>query len=174
MNAIEKPGLHIRSYLPHFDANCLLQHIVLSARKGVDLIHPELAQIIENGIRHYDRNRYCLLAWCIMPDHLHIYVVFLPTQLMGRNVVEWKSWITRTWQKATSTKLLIFNPDYFDRYSRTLDQASKAIGYIEYNPVVAGYVVDPKDWRWSSAWHKARGWEAGNDWRPLFLPSGSR
>jgi putative transposase len=174
MQTTEKPGWRDRGYIPHFDANCLLQHIVLSGIVGVDLTAEGLAQIIEGAILHYDKQRYCLHAWCIMPDHLHIYVAFSPNQLMGRNVLEWKPWITRSWQKISGDGSRVFSVDYFDRYSRTLDQPSRAIGYIESNPVVAGYVAEPAEWRWSSAWHKARGWEPAKDWLPVFLPSGSR
>lgn len=174
MRTSNKPGWHNRGYLPHYDANCLLQHIVLSANDDIDLTTPALAHIIEESILHYDKVRYCLHAWCIMPDHFHIYIVFSPSQLLGRNVLEWKSWITRSWQKLSGSKALVFCADYFDRYSRTVEQASRAIGYIEHNPVVAGYVHTPCDWRWSSAWHKASGWEAGQEWLPVFLPTGSR
>jgi putative transposase len=174
MTSIAKPGWHNRGYLPHFDADCLLQHIVLNALDKVDFSIPELAHLIETTLTHYDKRRYCLHAWCIMPDHIHIFAVFAPEQLMGRNVLEWKSWITTRWQKATGKRDLIFEPDYFDRYARTLEQSIRAIGYVENNPVVEGLVLDACDWRWSSAWHKARGWEAGQDWLPVFLPHSSR
>jgi REP element-mobilizing transposase RayT len=149
MKMMQKLGWHNRGCIPHFDANCLLQHVVLSGKEGVDLTTFGLADLIEVSLLHYDKQRYCLHAWCIMPDHVHIYIVFSPSQLLGRNVLEWKSWITRNWQKKTNSKAIIFSPDYFDRYSRTLDQASRAIGYIEHNPAVAGYVVSPEQWRWS-------------------------
>jgi putative transposase len=174
MNGPEKPGWHNRGYLPHFDANGLMQHIVVNATDQIDFTQPQLAQLIETTLTHYDKARYCLHAWCIMPDHIHILVVFAPNQLLGRNVLEWKSWITTRWQKANNTKMLIFKPDYFDRYARTLEQSVHAVGYIESNPVAAGLVLDAQDWRWSSAWHKARGWESGKDWLPVFLPYGSR
>ena len=36
------------------------------------LHHPELATQMRNALRHFDGQRYRLLAWCIMPNHVHV------------------------------------------------------------------------------------------------------
>jgi putative transposase len=174
MEAVTKPNWHDRGYLPHFDPICAIQHVVLSGIKGVDLSRPELASLIQAAILHFDRERYCLQAWCIMPDHVHICLIFAPSQLMGATIRSWKSWITRQWQKRAGAGSKVFATDYFDRHSRDLNQANRLVGYIEDNAVSAGLVLDASEWRWSSAWHKARGWEPFKEWLPVFLPSGSR
>jgi len=35
---------------------------------------------------------------------------------------------------------------------RNQQELQKVIAYIERNPVSAGFVSKPEDWRWSSAW----------------------
>ena len=31
----------------------------------------DIAQVVENALLHFDGQRYHLLAWCIMPNHVH-------------------------------------------------------------------------------------------------------
>ena len=50
-----------------------------------------------------------------------------------------------------------WQPDYFDRYLRGEDHFDAAINYIEKNPVEAGLVAQPEEWRFGSAWRRARG-----------------
>jgi putative transposase len=169
MAQIEKPGWHSRGYLPHFDANNLVQHIVLGGEVGVKLTEGTLAKLIEDTLLYFDGQRYDLQAWCIMPDHVHVGVVFYPDHLMGKVIWAWKSWITNRYMKAK-----IFEVDYFDRYVRTLNQAERLPNYIESNPVKAGLVLSAADWRWSSAWHRLQGWKPNHDNLPVFLPNGSR
>jgi putative transposase len=103
MREISKPGWHSRTYLPHFDANSAIQHLVLSGLPDVHFCEPTLAELIEAALLEFDRDRYCLHAWCIMPDHVHVRLVFAPKQLMGAMIRAWKSCITRQWQTRTGT-----------------------------------------------------------------------
>jgi len=46
--------------------------------------------------------------------------------------------------------------DYFDRYIRDGNHYEKTITYIENNPVKAGFCSRPEEWRFSSAWWRAK------------------
>ena len=50
ISILEKPGWHTRGYLPHYDANCVIQHIVLGGKAGVILNETELARLIETTL----------------------------------------------------------------------------------------------------------------------------
>jgi len=53
----------------------------------------------------------------------------------------------------------------FDHWARNQIEFQRIVSYIENNPVKAGLVLSPQDWRWSSAWERqSRGWE---DFRAL-------
>jgi hypothetical protein len=43
-----------------------------------------------------------------------------------------------------------FLPRFFDRALRTVKEYSETVEYIHLNPVRAGLVRRPEDWRWSS------------------------
>ena len=32
---------------------------------------PAIAELVENTILHFDGERYRVLAWCVMPNHVH-------------------------------------------------------------------------------------------------------
>ncbi len=36
------------------------------------LRHPKLAEQMRDALQHFDGQRYRLLAWCIMPNHVHV------------------------------------------------------------------------------------------------------
>jgi putative transposase len=38
------------------------------------LQQPEIASLIEGALLHFDEGRYRLLAWCIMPNHVHVVI----------------------------------------------------------------------------------------------------
>jgi putative DNA methylase len=35
------------------------------------LRRPEIAALVEGALRYFDGQRYRLLAWCVMPNHVH-------------------------------------------------------------------------------------------------------
>lgn len=75
-------GWTSRGYLPHCDAATLHQHIVfrlhdsgndLAALRGSRILDlPNIAAIVESALLHFDGERYRLIAWCVMPNHVHL------------------------------------------------------------------------------------------------------
>ena len=57
------------------------------------LKHPMVAQFVENALLHFDGQRYALLAWCIMPNHIHALVE--PKVKLTSIVHGWKSYTAR-------------------------------------------------------------------------------
>lgn len=56
---------------------------------------PRVAEIVDDAIRFFDRDRYHLHAWCLMPNHVHVLLTLLgdrsPTEMMGA----WKSFTAK-------------------------------------------------------------------------------
>ena len=38
------------------------------------LLQPEIARIVEDALLHFDGERYRLIAWTIMPNHVHVLI----------------------------------------------------------------------------------------------------
>lgn len=50
-----------------------------------------LANLVANAVRHFDRNRYELHAWCVMPNHVHAVLRPLGVHSLERILHSWKS-----------------------------------------------------------------------------------
>jgi REP element-mobilizing transposase RayT len=117
---------------------------------------PAHASIVEQALLHFDGERYRLLEWCIMPNHVHVLIHCLGGTTLGTIVRSWKTYTARQINASTGRSGALWAVDYFDRYIRDHEHLADAKAYIRRNPVKAGLCVNPEDWRWSSAWS---GWQ---------------
>lgn len=120
------------------------------------LRHPRVAAVMEETLLHFDAERYRLLAWCVMPNHVHVLIEQRAS--LPRIVQSWKSYTGR-WALAHNDELALGIPegrfwmrDYWDRYIRDQGHFDAVVAYIHANPVTAGLCSRPEAWRWSSAW----------------------
>ncbi len=51
----------------------------------------EIAEIVEQSLLHFDGQRYRLVAWCIMPNHVHAMIWPIDGFSLDRIVQSWKS-----------------------------------------------------------------------------------
>jgi len=117
--------------------------------------------------RVHQRNAFRLLAWVVMPDHVHL--VLMPNlphwtvpkilhaikrPFAQRVIARWRelnavvlgrlrdrSGVTRFWQRGGG----------YDRNIISDDELLEKIGYMHANPVRRGLADCPVDWIWSSA-----------------------
>ncbi len=117
---------------------------------------PAIAAMVQGSLLTFDSQRYRLLAWVVMPNHVH--VLFQP--INGWTVAK----IVAAWKKFTARKICdnrrnggdgpsapVWHREYWDRYIRDQAHLAQVIAYIHLNPVKAGLVVTPESWPWSSA-----------------------
>lgn len=95
-------GWTSRGYVPHCDGAELVQHIVFAtvgAGAGIAghfgarfLENEEAASIMQDALLHFDGARYRLIAWCVMPNHVHCVVQQIEGWPLARIVHGWKSY----------------------------------------------------------------------------------
>jgi len=112
--------------------------------------NPEIAEIVRDALAHFDGERYRLLAWAIMPNHVHVLVEQIAGYRLGDILQSWK-FSAHAINAARGTTGRIWSPDYFDRFIRDAMHYANAKYYIEPNPVKAKLVAKPEDWHFSSA-----------------------
>jgi len=95
--------------------------------------------------------RYRLLAWCVMPNHVHAVAEMLPGFALAHVVHSWKSYMAKEANKMLHREGPFWQREYYDRYIRDDRHLERAIAYIEQNPVKAGLVAQAKEWAFSSA-----------------------
>jgi len=108
---------------------------------------------VENALLHFDGKRYRLIAWCIMPNHVHGLIEREDWPLAGI-IHSWKSFTAHAANQILNRSGDFWFREYFDRFIRDERHFRNAVAYIEENPVKAGFVRLREMWRWSSAWWK--------------------
>ncbi len=126
-----------------------MEHFLDSGIGDCLLRSPEAAEKIESVLLAKDGDHYQLLAWVIMPNHVHAMVRSTPEHPLASIIQAWKSISARTLGGGT-----VWYRDYHDRLVRDADHFDACRSYIHLNPVRAKLVDDPRDWRWSSAWRQ--------------------
>jgi len=115
------------------------------------LRRPDAASVVQQVLFHFDGERYRLLEWVIMPNHVHVLIHCLPGFRLGDIVRSWKTFTARKINELTGKSGGLWEPDYHDRYIRDLDHLANVRAYIRNNPVKARLCKAPEAWPWSSA-----------------------
>lgn len=115
------------------------------------LAQPAIAEIVEDVLLHGDGKRYRLIAWCVMPNHVHVLIETMPEHTLPKLVQSWKSFSAKRINNHLGRTGRVWMPDYFGRYIRDDHHFAAVIAYIHNNPVRAGLVKEASEWRHSSA-----------------------
>jgi len=68
-----------------------IEHWLDAGIGGCVLRHPRVAEVMEQALLHFDGDRYRLLAWCIMPSHVHGLIEPGAEANLAHIVQSWKS-----------------------------------------------------------------------------------
>ena len=85
---------------------------------GCWLRRQPIAKLAEGALRHFDGERYQLLAWVIMPNHIHV-LVRVSQQPPAQIVQSWKGFIAREANKILKHEGSFWEREYWDTYMRT-------------------------------------------------------
>ena len=130
--------LKIEAYLDAGHGSCLLRD---SAAAG----------IVQDALLHFDTERYRLIAWCIMPNHVHVIIGCFPGHPLARVLHSWKSFTAHAINQAFHSTGALWQKEYHDRFIRDAPHFQRALHYLEQNPVKAGLVASKAEWPWCSA-----------------------
>ncbi len=112
---------------------------------------PDIAEIVEGALLHFDGRRFRLHSWVIMPNHIHILI----TPMIGHGVSEIvhaiKSFTAKEANRLLGRNGKFWQADYYDRYIRDERHYYKTVEYIEMNPVKAGLCDNKEQWEFGSA-----------------------
>ena len=125
-----------------------IEKYVDNGRGACYLRDERIARLVQGALRHFDRQRYRLIAWCIMPNHVHVLIQMMDEPLA--NIIQsWKSYTAHEANKLLNRKGTFWMSDYFDRYIRDEQHFVATVEYILQNPVKAGLVDVAEKWPWS-------------------------
>jgi REP element-mobilizing transposase RayT len=110
-----------------------------------------IAKLTEDALQYFDGVRYRLLAWCVMPNHVHSLIEMVKGFSLGGILHSWKSYTAKKANRILGRNGQFWDEDYYDRYIRDDDHLRIATEYIEQNPVKARLVTNATQWKYSSA-----------------------
>lgn len=120
------------------------------------LKEPAVAEmIIENWI-FFDKKKYDLIAYVVMPNHVHVMIKMYLEAPLSKIIHSWKSYTSKKFNSVLKNENkdisdVKWEHDYWDRYIRDENHFVSAVDYIHNNPVKAGLCKLPEDWHYSSS-----------------------
>ena len=132
------------------------------------LADPAIAGLVAENLRHGDGRWFALLAYCVMPNHVH--AVFVPSEPAappaggeadpGGEVADGRSPLSRVMHSLKSytanranarlgRKGPFWQRESYDHWVRDGGELGRIVDYVLHNPVRAGLCERASDYRWS-------------------------
>jgi 1-hydroxy-2-methyl-2-(E)-butenyl 4-diphosphate synthase len=103
---------------------------------------PELAKVVYDSLQYFDGSRYDLLAWCVMPNHVHVVVKPNEGHDLEGILHSWKSFSAHEINKIMGRSGEVWLKESYDHLIRDGDDLRNQVAYVLANPEKAGL----KDW----------------------------
>jgi REP element-mobilizing transposase RayT len=115
------------------------------------LRNPEVAEVVEGALLHFQGERYDLTAWCVMPNHVHAVVTPAAEHRLTSVLHSWKSYSAHRANQILGRTGEFWERESFDHLIRNERAFDKFVAYTENNPVAAGLCGTPEEWPYGSA-----------------------
>ena len=112
------------------------------------LSNPAVAVLAAQALRYFDQKRYCLFAWSVMPNHVHVVARIFVDYTLASVVHSWKSFTAKKANDLLGCEGAFWQREYYDHLIRNQTEFQRAIQYVADNPAKAGL----KNWPWVWVW----------------------
>ena len=143
--------------VPLRELRALLERAERCLDRGLGRCHmrnSRIARVVAEAIRHFQGQRYRLLAWCVMPNHVHVLFSPMQGQTLRAILHSWKSYSANQTNALLARTGPFWQREYFDHLVRDESSVLKFMRYIQDNPRRAGL----SNWPWveEGAWSRLR------------------
>ncbi len=105
---------------------------------------PRAAEIVQDALKHFDNERYEIVAWAIMPNHVHVVLKPLAGQELPKIVQSWKSFTSKEINRLLNRQGSLWMEEYYDHLIRDEKDFANQVEYALTNPERASL----RDWPW--------------------------
>jgi len=103
-----------------------------------------VARVVAEALQHFDGDRYDLIAWCVMPNHVHAVIHTRGGSSLSDIVHSWKSFTAKKANEVLGRRGAFWQREYYDHIVRNLDDLAHSVEYVWRNPEQAGL----ENWPW--------------------------
>jgi len=94
---------------------------------------PAVYEVVKQAFFHFDKIKYDLIEWIIMPNHVHVLILPYEEQSLPNIIHSWKSFTATKANQILQRRGKFWMEDYYDRYIRDVNHFSDVINYIRNN-----------------------------------------
>ncbi|HKO02881.1 MAG TPA: transposase [Thermoanaerobaculia bacterium] len=109
------------------------------------LLDAALASIVHDALAFFDGDRYSLIAWAIMPNHVHVVIRLIAEHHLDRVLHSLKSFTSQAINARLARRGSLWQSEYFDVTIRSPRHLETATTYVISNPEKAGL----RDYEWA-------------------------
>jgi REP element-mobilizing transposase RayT len=108
----------------------------------------KIAEIVVSTINYLKEKDYNLIAYCIMPNHVHLVLNLKQNSRSVDKIMQSiKRYSAREINRLLKRSGSLWQAESYDHVVRDEDELYRIIEYVLNNPVKAGLVKDWKDWK---------------------------
>ena len=113
-----------------------------------------IAETVANSIRYHDGDWFDVLAYCIMPNHVHLVLTPYESSVtadysLTRIMHNIKRNSANHANEILGRMGSFWQHENYDHFARDEEELQRIIKYVLYNPVQANLVKEQADWKWS-------------------------
>ena len=100
---------------------------------------------------------FLLKNFCVMGNHIHLLIKPGPGVSLSK-IMQWLlSVFAQSWNKKHNLSGHLWGERFFSRIISGILDFLHVFIYIDYNPVLAGLVIQPEQWMYGGLWHHKKG-----------------
>jgi REP element-mobilizing transposase RayT len=89
--------------------------------------------VVEDALKFFNKKRYDLVEWVIMPNHVHVLIYVYENVSLTKIIHSWKSYTANEANRILHRCGIFWMHDYYDRYIRDDNHFQATVNYIREN-----------------------------------------
>jgi REP element-mobilizing transposase RayT len=134
--------------LPHWRAADAVYFVTWRLAQTQPELSADEKDLVIGALRNFDSQRYELLGYVVMSDHVHVVVKPATGHDLSAIVQSWKSYTANRLQRAHERTGRVWQREYFDRVVRDAEELSNRLAYIVGNPGKRWPDIEGYSWVW--------------------------
>jgi 1-hydroxy-2-methyl-2-(E)-butenyl 4-diphosphate synthase len=112
----------------------LIEPALHAAEGPRPLADAAVAAMVESTLKHFDGDRYDLLAWSVMPNHVHVLLTPRNGHELEKIIQSWKTHSATQANRMLGESETFWQEDYYDHIVRDGEDLKHQVSYILANP----------------------------------------